>query len=356
MKKVAIIAPSSLANVPFKEYYEEVLKEYNVPYDIYYWDRFHFDKDSSKGYRFSCSFPPIGFGSIFGYIAYRRFLLKHLNHKKYSLYIVLSVQMGILIREYLKDKKYIFDIRDFSHENNSVFKFLADNVAKSAALVAISSDGFRQWLPSNREYLLSHNVSLTSIKSKSPLPSFDRSRLIVSYIGAVGYYEANVKIINSIANNPQIYLRYIGSGISEKDLHAYCLNNKINNVGFIGRYLPAEKETFYDETDFVLACYGQKRLVERTLIPNRLYESCYLGRPIIVNSGTYMAEVVKKYGIGIVVDLNDLGGLYLKLLDYADAEIYQQYLLNCECFIEKVKVDIGIFQCSVRALLNDVVG
>jgi hypothetical protein len=81
-----------------------------------------------------------------------------------------------------------------------------------------------------------------------------------------------------------------------------------------------------------------------------------LGRPIIVNSGTFLAETVKEYGLGIVVDLDEIGDLHSKLLAYTNVEMYRQYLLNCEHFLEKVKEDIGIFQNVVGRLLNDYAG
>jgi glycosyltransferase involved in cell wall biosynthesis len=351
MKKIAIIAPSSLANMPFLEYYEDILKEYGIPYDLFYWDRFHVDKESGKGQRYTCNFPSKGLGSICGYVGYRRFLLNHLKIQKYSFHIVLTVQMGILIRQYLKGKKYILDIRDFSHEGNHIYKALADKVIFSAVSVTISSDGFRQWLPDNREYVLSHNVALASLQSNFIPPNFNSERLVISYIGAVGYLEANVQVINAVADCPLIHLRYIGSGICEEDLQTYCINNGIGNVEFLGRYQPTQKSAFYKESDFVLACYGQKTLLERTLIPNRLYESCYLGRPIIVNKGTYLAEIVSKHGLGIVVDLDDLNGLYSKISGYIDMEMYQQYLVNCEQYIEKVKGDIRLFKAAVGRLV-----
>jgi len=356
MKKIAIIAPSSLANMPFLTYYEKILNEVGAPYDLFYWDRFHDEKRRGKSQCFSCNSPSSGLGSIRGYFEYRCFLLNHLKANEYTFFIVLTMQMGILIKQYLKGKKYLLDIRDYSHENNPVYKILAKRIVKDSVVVAISSDGFRQWLPNDREYILSHNTSLPTSHNGDVSPKFKCDKVIISYIGAVGYYDANILIIKAVARCPQIELRFIGSGTCENELQAYCLKEEISNVKFSGRYLPAQKKVFYEETDFVLACYGKKTLVERTSIPNKLYESCTLGRPIIVNSGTFLAETVKEYGLGIVVDLDEIGDLHSMLLAYADVEVYRQYLLNCELFLEKVKEDIGIFQNVVGRLLNDYAG
>lgn len=353
MKKIAIIAPTSHSYTPYLAYYEEILKDMGIPYEIFYWDRFHIHDKDVKGKTFTCNCPDHGIGSIRGYVGYRRFLLNKLCGENYSFYIVLSVQMGVLLYQFLQNKKFILDIRDFSHENKSFYRFLADRLIKKAAAVVISSDGFRTWLPKDREYLLSHNVSLESFNNDTPSPRFDPDRLVISYIGGVSYYESNIRVINGVSRNHKIHLRYIGSGTCEKALEAFCANNNIKNVTFSGRFSPSQKETFYNNTDFVLSCYGDDTPVVRTALPNRLYESCFYKRPLVVNTGTYLADLVQRHNIGIVVDLNNYDDFFNKLTELASPENYQKYVKNCDLFIEIVRNDLIKFKFKISNLIKN---
>jgi glycosyltransferase involved in cell wall biosynthesis len=351
---IAIIVPTSRSYTPYLAHYEKILNDAGIPYEMYYWDRFHIHEKTIYGETFTCNCPDHGFGSIRGYLAYRRFLLNKLRNKNYSFYIVLSVQMGILLYQFLQDKKFILDIRDFSHENKSLYRSFANRLIKSAVAVVISSDGFRIWLPTGREYLLSHNVSLESFHNVKMFPRFDPDRLVISYIGGVSYYEANLRVINAVSKNDKIHLSYIGSGTCEKELETFCVNNNIENVTFSGRFSPSQKGNFYNDTDFVLSCYGDDTPVVRTALPNRLYESCFYKRPLIVNTGTYLSDLVRNYNIGVVVDLNNTDHLYNKLIEMTEHKNYQNYVKNCDIFIEAVRNDIRIFNITISNLISSV--
>lgn len=354
MNKVAVIVPTSLSHAPYVTYYENILKNCRVPYEIYYWNRFYINEKNEKAKSFFCDSPSHGFWSIRGYAGYRRFLLDEMKNGDYSLYIVLSVQIGILLYQFIKNKKFILDIRDFSHENNYVYSFFSNRLIKSAEAVVISSDGFRSWLSVDREYLLSHNVSFELFKNDNNPPRFDPDRLVLSYIGGVRDYEANICVIKAVSQSHKIFLRYIGSGICEKELEEYCLNKKIENVQFWGRYSPPQKISFYNDTDFVLSCYGNNSEVVRTLTPNRLYESVILGRPIIVNNGTHLADLVQKYEIGIVVNLEKMDDLYENLLAYTNPDKYRNYIENCKKFIGKVQEDVAVFGTTIVDIVKNI--
>lgn len=352
MSKVAIIAPSSRAYMPYLTAYLDVLESRGESYDLYYWDRYHMHDDDLSGNRFICNAPANGIKSLVGYLQYRKFLLGKLRTNSYRCHIVISTQVGILVRRYLKDKKYLLDIRDFSHENNLLYRILADRLVRRATTTVISSAGFRDWLPSGIDYLLTHNAARNSFEAETRAPVMKADRLVVSYIGGVSYYDANLKVIDYVADHPDITLRYIGAGTCEQALAAHCAAKNIHNVAFSGRFTPEEKVAFYEETDFVLSCYGNDTPVVRTALPNRLYESCQVRRPIIVNSGTFLAKLVERYGIGIVVDLDNLETLHAQMLAYTCPDHYQAYVKNCVSFMAMVSADIAGFESRVNDFFN----
>ena len=84
------------------------------------------------------------------------------------------------------------------------------------------------------------------------------------------------------------------------DLEGYCKRNNIKNVVFKGEFKNEDKPEIYREIDFINAIYGNKSLEVTTALPNRLYDGILFKKPIIASKGTYLGEVIKKYGFNAV--------------------------------------------------------
>lgn len=335
--------------MPYLRYYEEVLKELSIPYDILYWDRFSLfeQKEHAFAYRRMGTAP--GLSLLPGYAGYRRFILEHLEHVDYDLYLVLTVQIAVLLYDFLRSRRYLLDIRDYSHEGILPYRMMAHGIIKRAVLVSISSKGFLKWLPTGYDYVISHNMSYGDL-DKQATP-FNNQSKVCSSIGAVGYYDANVEFIKGMRMHSDIQVRYIGRGTQGEKLGEYCRSQSIPNVVFEGAYLPEEKEKYFHETNFVIGFYGSDSLLVRTLTPNRLYESCVFRRPMIVNAGTHLAGLVKANGLGIVIDMDGVNTQIEAITQYYDPAYYQDYCGRCDTFLREVARDVLLFKERVgRAL------
>lgn len=350
MKKICIIAPSSLRYVPYLRCYEEVLEESGLEYDIFYWDRYGLDESRPGTFVYRRAGTVSGALLVPAYIGYRRFLLSRLQAADYDVYIVLSTQVGVLLYDFLKSRRFILDIRDYSHEKLLPYKYILGQLVKFAKLVCISSEGFLHWLPVGIDYILSHNTVLSELNKN--YTEFSRDKKILSYIGAVGYYDANVKFINALKNHAHLDIRYVGRGTCDEKLREYCVSNDISNVSFLGGFAPEQKESYYHDTNFVVGCYGNDNMIVKTLTPNRLYEACVYRRPLIVNSGTHLAEIVRDNGLGIVVDLDDMRDFDAQLNKYYDSACIDEFYRNCEVFLEKVRCDIALFKAKVQTVVG----
>ena len=68
----------------------------------------------------------------------------------------------------------------------------------------------------------------------------------------------------------------------------------------------------------------------RVALPNKLYEAIYCERPIIVAKGTYLAELVERWGVGVAVDHREpkeLTAVLQRMRD--DAGYYQAFCYRC---------------------------
>lgn len=350
VKRVCIIAPSSLRYVPYLDIYTEVLDSEGVSYDIVYWDRFMLREARPNTTFHAKSGLQSGVRLLPGYWGYRQFLLDYFSSRTYEKYIVLTAQVAVFVSDFLADKDYLVDIRDYSHERFALFRFFEKRLLSRAALVCISSPGFSEWLPEGRKYLISHNVKEAALEAGSQ--PFDFSSKIISYIGAVGYLEANKKFIDALADLEGWSLRYVGHGTQEKNIEDYVRTRGLSGISFHGAFTAGQKPGFYHSTNFVLGCYGSDSLLVRTLLPNRLYESCMYKRPIIVNKDMYVSSLVERFDIGIVCDLDDLSSLNDRLQAYYDGDTYSSYCNRCNEFLQYVQGEISVFKRELVSWLN----
>jgi hypothetical protein len=79
VRKVCIIAPSSLRYMPYLRCYEEVLQALAAPYDILYWDRYELEEEKENAIAFQRPRARGGAALLSGYVAYRHFLIRHLQ-------------------------------------------------------------------------------------------------------------------------------------------------------------------------------------------------------------------------------------------------------------------------------------
>lgn len=338
MNKVCIVSPSSISYTPYLHLYLNLLRKNNVECDIVYWDRFNLKESINNSFSFNSEVSGGKFSTLKGYWGFRQFLINHFSKNKYDKYIILSAQMGVILFDFLLDKNFVLDIRDYSHERIYFFNFFEKILIKKSKMVFISSKGFEDWLPKEKKYVVSHNCSNADYE----FMRFDFNKKNISYIGSISYHDVNIDFIEKMKNKEYV-INYIGKGDSSNIVESYVFNKNINNVKFMGRFLASEKKYFYEDANFILSAYGNNSLLLTTSIPNRLYDACKYGRPIIVSNNTYLAKIVEDFDIGIIWDGSE-ESLVNKLSKYYDNNVYLDFLKNCEIFLSMVSQDNHIFE------------
>jgi len=350
--RVCIIGGSNLRFMPYLRYYESLLKEADVDYDVYYWNRFGIEENHPNAASFDRPDGGNARNRFRGYLAYRRFLLNQLERRRYDTYIVLTMQVGVILSDFLSGRRYILDIRDYSHEGFLPYRSIGRRLVRESLLTCISSKAFETWLPPGTKYRISHNVLLEDL-DMSP-SAFNAETRIVSFIGIIHSVEPNVRFLNAVRNIPYLQVRYVGTGPCQRQLQNYCSDAGIENVQFLGPFSPESRLKYFQDTNFVLSCFGSASINARTCMPNRLYDSCVCRRPIIVDDGTYLAKIVRENGIGIVAQLDDSARLASQLAKYYKASHYSEYVSNCHDYLSLVEEDINSFRTAVRQTILEV--
>lgn len=98
--KVGLLIQNNLWFCPYVNIYTELLKEWNVEYDLIFWNRDKKDEDVGIAYNGIAANGK--FSKLLGYWNYGRFLIKIIKLNRYDRLIVFSPQIGIFLSKFLK--------------------------------------------------------------------------------------------------------------------------------------------------------------------------------------------------------------------------------------------------------------
>lgn len=346
--KIALIAPSSLLYMPYLKNYTTLLDDLNVKYDIINWDRFNIEETNILTYKDK----KIGHQRNFvDYLRYKYFI-KEILKKEYDKLIVFGIPLAFFLKSILDKNytnKYILDIRDY-HKILNIFKI--DNIINNSFFVILSSPKYKTWLPQNVKYIINHNTNFVEINKNQKLyvENANSKNISISYIGTIRDYRMNLSFIDSLKNDPKIILYYHGKGIINNNISAYLNKNKILNVQMTGEYNKEEEKQFYQNTDMINILIPRDDINSRTLLPNRLYNAVFYGKPIIALNGTYLAEIVKEYQLGIVI--KSFSAVKHEILNYFKTFDMFNYNEGRNMFFRLVKSDNALFKTKLIEFIN----
>ena len=219
---------------------------------------------------------------------------------------------------FLKEKKvkYVYELSDILYgypRFNSirpVLKYIEQRIIKKSHLTVMTSEGFR-------DYLFSTNPPQNIIVQPNKLNSFfnslerpvaklpDTHHLKFGYVGAVRYKETVLRFAKIIGSEfPMHEFHFFGDSIFVK---AFQEDTKdYPNVFFHGQFKnPEDLTSIYNLLDIVVACYETGSINERIAEPNKLYESIYFGKPIIVSTNSFLEKKTAKMDCGFSINAYD---------------------------------------------------
>ena len=349
--RVLIIGNGNIFGMPYLKYYSDVLECKGIDYDLLYWDRLDIQESDKSNYiRFTEKTRGKGLESLSGYLNYYKFAKSLFTSKKYDVYIVFTTQMAILFGYLLRNRPYILDIRDYTYEYNPIYRYLENRLVDAAIMNTISSEGFLEWLPKGYSYTMSNNISFDN--GMVDIIPFDFETHNISYLGAIRYLDGNLDFIKVCKDINNFEVHYHGVSHVGAQIAEYCNKSQISNVTMHGMFEDGELPILYGRANFILSVYGTYSMNTKTLLPNRLYGACTLRRPIIVSSGTYLADVVNKYGLGVVFDPNEPQGLRPQLEWYYTPENYAQFCIKCEAYLAHARMQNELFPITLESVLG----
>lgn len=358
MDNILLISMFPKEEVPYAEIYLDVLKKKNVTYNIIYWNR---DKnnettylDNEINFNLECKMGGKKIYKIFKMWKYASFIRNEIKNTEYSKIIILTTVPGIFIFDILMKKykrNYMFDIRDFTNENNFIYYFLEKKIIYNSCYTAISSSGFKTFLPDKKEYLKVHNISNLADISEEVSNINKKDKLLIGFVGNVRYEQENELLISKLKNSLKFEMAYWGKVNKDFNIESIKKRTNAKNVSFFGKFSNEEKSIIYKKIDFINAIYGSDGLEVTTAIPNRFYDALIFKKPIITSKGTFIGELVQKYNLGISVDIinDNIEDMILYYLKNFDAEIF---LKTCDNLLREYLNDQEKFKNSISDFIE----
>lgn len=207
--------------------------------------------------------------------------------------------------------------------------------------IAISSPGFKKVLPTGFNYIVSHNLPgsffYEGAHRMTRTSPFKKSNILISTIGAIRDFDANMELVKSLANDDEITIKFFGKG-SE---NIKKLSENIKNVECHGYYNKDEESELVVNSDF-LNIYYPEIISHSTALSNRFYNALIFRRPMIVRAKSIQGDLVEKYNLGLSVA--NCENLKFKIHEYVRSFDFQHFSNQCAFLLEEFSKDYGSFK------------
>lgn len=346
---VLLLAPSNLIHMPYLNNYSNILDSLNIKYTVINWDRNHIEDISILKYRSqSVSIKK----TFFEYRNYCKFLEDKIEELAPKKIIIFGIQLGFFLNKLLINRyknKYIIDIRD---KNLMMYFYNLNKFINNSKYTVISSEDYIQWLPRNMDYLINHNTNIDKAVFEYSAPTHVKE-IKISTVGTIRDEKINLEFINAISRSENLVAEFYGDGLTKERLEKYVKKKRKSNILFYGRYNKDDEIRIINNSDFISVLRLPDSINNKSALPNRLYSGALLGKPLLAFEGTYLALIIRKFNIGIVID--SLDNLDIKLKDYHCwlIENWNEYLINREKFLKWVISDNDKFKKYLLDFLVD---
>lgn len=211
-------------------------------------------------------------------------------------------------------KRYIYEISDILYAYPKFMHFLKfikaidKIIIKRSIATVMTSGGFYTFygIKSSRVFVVPNKVSPSlkrSFYKNDERNDSKTEKLSFGFVGSLRY-----KTITDFAEVigerfPQYEFHFWG-GVDDNSKEIIDkLTTRYGNIKYHGVFRsPTDLPSVYGSFDVTVSCYQVSSLNERIAEPNKLYESMFFCKPIVVSKGIYLSERVREMNCGYCID------------------------------------------------------
>lgn len=353
---ICIIFCGDIRFCPYLSRYTDRLESANSEYEVLFWNRAGLNLRLPTNYKYYDISSAESLGEVkklIDFLGFRKWVKKKLKFSDPSGVIFLSTLSAVLLWDITLQykKKYIFDIRDYSYEHIKIFNKLEYNIIKNSYFTAISSKGFKSFLP-KYDYVIAHNFNRNNITHPFRMKKGNKPYKIV-WNGTIRFFDYQRQYLDIFKNDMRFVLIYHGVGTDLEKYKKYCAANKINNIFFTGEYDNKEKENLLSDADILNNCYGGRNGDQlRYAISNRFYDGLIYHIPQIVEDNGFKANETSRLQVGFPVkptrELPDRLAAYYEGLDV------QSFNEHCDSAIRTILLEDDVYITKIDDFIRDI--
>ena len=347
--KILVMGFSKVKYMPYANFYLDNLDGEAHEIHFLYWNRDLKEEDLSgfhgvKFHEFKVyqEDEKTKISKIKNFFKYKKFVTRLIKKEQFDFIIFMHSLPGVLIAKLLTKKykqRYIFDYRDSTYESFGPFKKVVGKLVKNSYATFVSSDGFRKFLPEEKNIYTSHNLLLDSLNHRDEKEKYEvkSDKIRIGFWGFIRHEELNKEIIKKVAADDRFELHYYGREQQvAKNLKLYSQAIGAKNIFFHGEYKPEDRYVFVRETDILHNIYCDVNMM--LAMGNKYYDGIIFKIPQLCMESSFMAQQVVKRVVGIKCNPNK---------DDFTEKIYQYYTClnrkvfeeNCNAALKKVLED-----------------
>lgn len=313
--RIGIIAANNIRYSPYIFFYTELLRKLNVAYEVIIPDRNRLEE--SFGVPLHILPWRRRLPTVVNYSIYSGSVKKILKREAYDLLVVLTGNNAAFLGPWLKkhySKRYIIDIRDYSHEDYPPYYSREKVAIENSLLNIISSLKFTRFLPAS-EYYVCHNCS----DGIQIMNTFKRQEdtIRIGYVGSLSYVEQCIKMMKLVTDDPRFIFEFYGTSPVEQMMREKAKTFNCDRIIFHGGYIPEEKSTILRKVDILFNAYGNGCPLLDYALSNKLYDAYAYVKPILTSPGTYMSEMAGPLSFEMNFEnkdlMNDLYSWYMHI-------------------------------------------
>ena len=361
MRKILILSVGDRRHIGMISNYTTLMQEWGIRHDLVCMQRYPHGGSQNTGsfasiYEFPCQLPlnASKLSKILAFLRFRQFATKIIRRERYDFIIVWNENTSVLFGDFLLRyyrKRYCLNIRDFGAATSSALKRYQTLLLRASAFSTFCTPSGIEHLP-KYDYTIMLNKD-DSLKSRCrPRDSLVKSSppIVITFLGVVFNRENTQKFIDAFANDKRFTLRYFGPGL--EPVADYAASRGIHNVEVGGPFELEKTSQYLDATDIINSYYGAIDLSLKHAVGVKQSYAPLLKIPILVDPGTYWAEVVERFGFGLTVDVTSTLADHVYRW-YQDLQS-DQFVRGCDDYMETVEQTNAPFYAKCKEFIAGI--
>lgn len=320
--RIGIIAANNIRYSPYIFYYANILDAWGIDYELIFADQEKVDDPFNKksyAVKWNSKIP-----RAIEYFVYSRKAISIIKKRRYDGLIVLTSITAVYCSMFLKkyySHRYLVDIRDYTHENIKPYYALEKIGILNSAITIISSPQFVNFLP-KYDYIVCHNINFDVDEKHRTWRKPGSDRIVIGYIGAVGYKENCISLMKMVQKDSRFELRIHGFEPGEPKVQNLVKEMNNERITYHGSYKPIEKEEIINSVDILFNTYGNGCPLLDYALSNKLYDALYFKKLLLTSPNTSMEEMSREIAYSIdYTTTTSLDGLYEWIMGLEQAKI-----------------------------------